>query len=241
MNNASSNRKTRILVVEDEDDIRDMIALSLNAAGFQVLCARDGQEGFALALDQKPQLMVLDWMMPQMNGLELLRRLRRDERCADMPVIMLSAKAEVDNKTQGLDSGADDYVSKPFSPKELISRINAILRRRENRESPSSALRVKNLLLDPGNHIASINEQNISLGPTEFKLLQFFMTHPDKVYSRAQLLDQVWGNAVYIDERTVDVHIRRLRLALSVDAHDTLIQTIRGSGYRFSEKFNGSH
>ena len=240
MNNVHPPR-TRLLVVEDEDDIRDMIALSLNAAGFQVLCARDGQEGFALAIDQKPQLIVLDWMMPQVNGLELLRRLRRDERCANIPVIMLSAKTEVDNKTQGLDSGADDYVSKPFSPKELVSRIKAVLRRHDNGDNPPAALRVKNLLLDPVSHVVTISDQLISLGPTEFKLLHFFMTHPDKVYSREQLLDQVWGNAVYIDERTVDVHIRRLRLALGIDEHDKLIQTIRGSGYRFSGKFSGSH
>lgn len=230
-----------ILIVDDEEDILEMTALSLKTAGYQVLLARDGQEGFAIAIDKKPQLVVVDWMMPLTNGLDLLRRLRRDERTADIPIIMLSAKAEVDNRTQGLDSGADDYLSKPFSPKELVARIKAVLRRYENKQGSTSALKVKNLLLDPSSHIVSINNQIITLGPTEFKLLQFFMQHPDKVYSREQLLDQVWGNAVYIDERTVDVHIRRLRLALSIDSHDDLIQTIRGSGYRFSDKYNGSN
>jgi two-component system phosphate regulon response regulator PhoB len=229
---------SRILVVDDEEDIRDMIALSLKTAGYQVLCARDGQEAFAIAIDQKPQLIVADWMMPVVNGLELLRRLRRDERTADIPIIMLSAKAEVDNKTQGLDSGADDYVSKPFSPKELLSRIKAVLRRYEGKQTSTTPLQVKNLLLDTDSHVASINNQIINLGPTEFKLLLFFMTHADKVYSREQLLDQVWGNAVYIDERTVDVHIRRLRKALSIDQHDELIQTVRGAGYRFSNKIH---
>ena len=225
-----------ILVVDDEEDIRDMIALSLKTAGYHVLCANDGQEGFSIAIDQKPQLIVVDWMMPVVNGLELLRRLRRDERTDEIPIIMLSAKAEVDNKTQGLDSGADDYLSKPFSPKELISRIKAVLRRYEGKQGSTLPLTVKNLTLDPSSHIVSIKGQAISLGPTEFKLLQFFMNHPDKVYSREQLLDHVWGNAVYIDERTVDVHIRRLRKALSIDNHDELIQTIRGAGYRFSNK-----
>jgi len=201
------------------------------------LRANDGQEGFALAIDQKPQLIVADWMMPVVNGLELLRRLRRDQRSADIPVIMLSAKTDVDNKTQGLDSGADDYLSKPFSPKELVSRIKAVLRRSESASSiNTSILKIRKLSLDPETHQVSINNQAINLGPTEFKLLRFFLSHPDKVYSREQLLDHVWGNTVYIDERTVDVHIRRLRKALSIDNHEELIQTVRSAGYRFSEK-----
>jgi len=226
-----------ILIVEDETDIQDMIALSLETAGYRVLRANDGQEGFALAIDQKPQLIVADWMMPVVNGLELLRRLRRDQRSADIPVIMLSAKTDVDNKTQGLDSGADDYLSKPFSPKELVSRIKAVLRRSESASSiNTSILKIRKLSLDPETHQVSINNQAINLGPTEFKLLRFFLSHPDKVYSREQLLDHVWGNTVYIDERTVDVHIRRLRKALSIDNHEELIQTVRSAGYRFSEK-----
>jgi two-component system phosphate regulon response regulator PhoB len=226
-----------ILIVEDEDDIRDMIASSLKTARYEVLEARDGQEGFSKAIDLNPSLILIDWMMPVVNGLELLRRLRHDERTHEIPVIMLSAKADVDNKTQGLDSGADDYLTKPFSPKELISRIKAVLRRHEGKQEARSVVTAQKLTLDASSHIVSINKQQINLGPTEFRLLQFFMQHPDKVYSRAQLLDHVWGNAVYIDERTVDVHIRRLRKALSIDGHEALIQTIRGSGYRFSDKF----
>jgi len=217
-----------------------MITASLKAAGYNVLSAHDGQEGFSIAIDKNPQLIVADWMMPVVNGLELVRRLRRDQRTTDIPVIMLSAKAEVDNKTQGLDSGADDYVSKPFSPKELLARIKAVLRRYESKQGSTETLKAKSLLLDPSSHIVSIDNKTINLGPTEFKLLHFFMSHTDKVYSREQLLDHVWGNAVYIDERTVDVHIRRLRLALSIDSHDELIQTVRGSGYRFSEKSHGN-
>jgi len=236
MINASVNTVT-ILIVEDEDDIRDMIASALTLAHYRVLEAPDGQEGFSKAIDLKPDLILIDWMMPVVNGLELLRRLRRDERTREIPVIMLSAKAEIDNKTQGLDSGADDYLTKPFSPKELIARIKAVLRRHEGKQDTNAVLTIKMLVLDASSHVVSINGQTINLGPTEFKLLQFFMRHPDKVYSREQLLDQVWGNAVYIDERTVDVHIRRLRKALSIEGHEALIQTIRGSGYRFSDKF----
>jgi two-component system phosphate regulon response regulator PhoB len=226
-----------ILIVEDEPDIQDMIALALERAGFTTFKAVDGQEGFTCAIDKKPDLILVDWMMPVVNGIELLRRLRRDPRTADIPVIMLSAKAEVDNKSQGLDSGADDYLSKPFSPKELLSRIKAVLRRYDSRNHPaSSALQCRKLSLNPETHQVVINNQAVALGPTEFKLLHFFLTHPDKVYSREQLLDHVWGNNVYIDERTVDVHIRRLRKALSIDDHQELIQTVRGAGYRFSDK-----
>jgi len=228
-------QKPTILVVEDEDDIRDLIAHSLRTAGYSVLTAPDGQEGFALVIEHKPRLALVDWMMPQVNGLELLRRMKRDPRSADIPVIMLSAKTEVDNKAQGLDSGADDYLAKPFSPKELLSRIKAVLRRYEASVN-SSTLTMRKLALDPESHHASISGQAIDLGPTEFKLLKFFLMHPEKVYSREQLLDQIWGNTVYIDERTVDVHIRRLRKALSIDGHEGLIQTIRGAGYRFSDK-----
>jgi two-component system phosphate regulon response regulator PhoB len=228
-------QKPTILVVEDEDDIRDLIAHSLRIAGYTVLTAHDGQEGFALVIEHKPRLALVDWMMPQVSGLELLRRMRHDPRSAGIPVIMLSAKVEVDNKAQGLDSGADDYLAKPFSPKELLSRIKAVLRRYEPAGHPSM-LTMRKLVLDPEGHHVSISGQTVGLGPTEFKLLKFFLTHPEKVYSREQLLDHVWGNTVYIDERTVDVHIRRLRKALSIDGHEELIQTIRSAGYRFSDK-----
>jgi two-component system phosphate regulon response regulator PhoB len=228
-------QKSTLLIVEDEDDIRDLIAHSLRNAGYAVLTAHDGQEGFALAIEHSPQLILVDWMMPVVNGLELLRRLRRDPRSTGIPIIMLSAKAEVDNKAQGLDSGADDYLAKPFSPKELLSRIKAVLRRYEPVGHRSTFV-MRKLVLDPESHHVSISGQTVDLGPTEFKLLKFFLTHPEKVYSREQLLDQVWGNTVYIDERTVDVHIRRLRKVLSIDGHEELIQTVRGTGYLFSDK-----
>lgn len=228
---------SRILIVEDEPDIQDMIAMALERAGFSTLRAADGQIGFAAAIDHRPSLMLIDWMMPGVNGIELLRRLKRDERTRHIPVIMLSAKAETDNKSQGLDTGADDYLAKPFSPKELVSRIHAVLRRYEGNDASKQAiLTVRELTLNDETHQVAIAGQDIAMGPTEYRLLKFFMSHPNKVYSREQLLDQVWGNAVYIDERTVDVHIRRVRKAISIHGHDELIQTVRGSGYRFSEQ-----
>lgn len=225
-----------ILIVDDEADIRDMVALNLGRQGFRVLQAEDGQQGFTAAVDHQPDLIILDWMMPTLNGIETLRRLRRDERTAKVPVIMLSAKAEVDNKIQGLDSGADDYLAKPFSPKELLSRIKAVLRRGETSASTDKLLRARDLVLDPASHQVTIAGANIALGPTEYNMLQFFMQHPERVYTREQLLDNVWGSTVYIDERTVDVHIRRLRKALEPGGHDAMIQTVRSAGYRFSVK-----
>lgn len=224
-----------ILVVEDEEDIRELIAHGLSKAGFTLLKAANGREGFVLAVDHRPDLILLDWMMPEVNGIETLRRLRRDARTATIPVIMLSAKAEVDNKTEGLDAGADDYLAKPFSPKELVSRVNAVLRR-SGEQQKNASLQVRQLILNPANHLVMVSGEKIDLGPTEFRLLHFFMQHTDRVYTRAQLLDQVWGSAVYIDERTVDVHIRRLRKALEKDDHSQLIQTVHGVGYRFSDK-----
>lgn len=213
-----------------------MVALALERAGFSTLRAADGQQGFTAAINHHPSLILVDWMMPVVSGIELLRRLKRDERTRTIPVIMLSAKAETDNKSQGLDTGADDYLAKPFSPKELVSRINAVLRRYEN-SSPAgqSILKTRELVLNDETHQVTIAQQPVSLGPTEYKLLRFFMSHPNKVYTREQLLDQVWGNTVYIDERTVDVHIRRVRKAISINGHEELIQTVRGTGYRFSE------
>ncbi len=224
-----------ILVVEDEADIQELVSLTLGKAGFKLLQANNGKEGFVMALDQKPDLVLADWMMPEINGIELLRRLRRDSRTAHIPVIMLSAKAEVDNKSEGLDAGADDYLAKPFSPRELVSRVNAVLRRSSSQQQNNS-LQVRQLVLDPVSHTVTVANDPADLGPTEFRLLQFLMQHPDRVYSRAQLLDQVWGSAVYIDERTVDVHIRRLRKALEKADHHLLIQTVHGVGYRFSSK-----
>jgi len=224
-----------ILIIEDEEDIQELIAHGLSKTGFSLLKASNGREGFVLAVDQHPDLILLDWMMPEVNGLETLRRLRRDARTAHIPVIMLSAKVEVDNKSEGLDAGADDYLAKPFSPKELISRVNAVLRR-GGTQKKGSRQQVQQLVLDPESHVVTVEGQSVDLGPTEFRLLHFFMQNPDRVYSRSQLLDQVWGNTVYIDERTVDVHIRRLRKALEKNDHDKLIQTVHGVGYRFSKK-----
>lgn len=227
---------TSILIVEDEEDIQDVIALSLETKGFTTFRANDGLEGFTAAIDLQPSLILVDWMMPNVNGLELLRRLKRDQRTADIPVIMLSAKSEAGHKSQGLDEGADDYLSKPFSPKELVSRIKAVLRRIYPNASKQKIFKTKDLSLDLENHLVTIGERPLNMGPTEFKLLHFFLSHPNRVYSREQLLNNVWGSNVYLDERTVDVHIRRLRKALSIDQHEKLIQTVRGVGYRFSDK-----
>lgn len=228
-------QKATVLIIEDEEDIQELIVHGLAKAGFTLQTASNGREGFVLAVDYHPDLIVLDWMMPEMNGIETLRRLRRDPRTAHIPVIMLSAKAEVDNKSEGLDAGADDYLAKPFSPKELVSRVNAVLRR-SGTQNKDARQQVRQLVLEPESHVVTVEGKSVGLGPTEFRLLHFFMRHPDRVYSRSQLLDQVWGNAVYVDERTVDVHIRRLRKALEENDHDKLIQTVHGVGYRFSEK-----
>jgi two-component system phosphate regulon response regulator PhoB len=229
-------KKPTIVIVEDELDIQEMIALSLETANIKTLKAYDGREGFEICVNVQPDLVLIDWMMPGVNGIELLRRLRKDERTQNIPAIMLTAKIEIDNKAQGLDEGADDYITKPFSPKELISRINAVLRRADS-DHQSSALSIADLSLDLESHSASISGQVLKMGAIEFKLLNFFLKNPDKVFSREQLLNNIWGSNVYIDERTVDVHIRRLRKVLSVDGHEKLVQTVHGAGYRFSEKF----
>ncbi len=224
-----------ILVVDDEAAIRDMLCIALEAADYNVIQAENAQQAHAAVLDRNPDLVLLDWMMPGTTGLELLRRLKRDELTEKLPVIMLTAKAEEDSKIYGLDSGADDYISKPFSPRELVSRVKAVLRRvgREDLDEPIS---VGELLFDPIGHRVSIAGTPVNLGPTEYKLLQFFLTHQERVYSRDQILDYVWGSNVYLDERTVDVHIRRLRKAISVAGHENYVQTVRGAGYRFSTK-----
>ena len=222
-----------ILVVDDETSIREMLVISLESAGYNVLQAENAKTAHSLVLDKHPDLILLDWMMPVTNGLELLRRLKRDEMTDHIPVIMLTAKAEESSKISGLDSGADDYIAKPFSPRELLSRIKAILRR-VSREELKNTIVVGGLEFDPLEHRISIAGNLINLAPTEFRLLQFFLTHQERVYSRDQILDYVWGKNVYLDERTVDVHIRRLRKAISVAGHDEYVQTVRGAGYRFS-------
>lgn len=227
------NDKT-ILIVDDEPAIREMIAVAMEMAGYRYLEAENAQQAHALIVDERPSLILLDWMLPGTSGIELARRLKREETTAEIPIIMLTAKVEEDNRIQGLETGADDYITKPFSPRELVARLRAVLRR----ASPpgiDSTVEFEGLRLDPQEHRVSVDGQSLSMGPTEYRLLQFFMTHPERVYSREQLLDQVWGGNVYVEERTIDVHIRRLRKALG-DHHAAMVQTVRGTGYRFSTR-----
>lgn len=222
-----------ILLVEDEPAIQELIAANLARAGHHVVRAADAETAQRIVRDALPDLVLLDWMLPGMPGIEFARRLRADERTREIPIIMLTARGEEQDKVAGLETGADDYITKPFSPRELVARIKAVLRRRAPQVT-EDAVELGGLRLDPATHRVTAGEQPISLGPTEFRLLHFLMTHPERVHSRAQLLDQVWGDHVFVEERTVDVHIRRLRCALEPTAHDRLIQTVRGSGYRFS-------
>ncbi len=221
-----------VLIVDDEAPIREMIAVALEMADYACMEAANAREAYTAIVDNRPDMILLDWMLPETSGIELARRLKRDESTAEIPIIMLTAKTEEDNKIQGLEIGADDYITKPFSPRELVARLKAVLRRTTPRgiESP---IDVEGLELDPIGHRVSSNGKTLNMGPTEYKLLQFFLTHQDRVYTRSQLLDLVWGGNVYVEERTVDVHIRRLRKALGPD-HDYLVQTVRGMGYRFS-------
>lgn len=224
----------KVLIVDDEAPIRDMIIMALEMADYECIEAEDGKEAHAIIIDQKPDLILLDWMMPNLSGIELARRLKRDDLTASIPIIMLTAKSEEDNKIQGLESGADDYITKPFSPRELIARLKAVMRRTQP-QSTSEVIKVLGVQLDPASHRVSIDDVHADVGPTEYRLLQFFMTHQERAYTRSQLLDHVWGGNVYVEERTVDVHIRRLRIALG-EKYEKLIQTVRGTGYRFSEK-----
>ena len=229
--------KQSILVIDDEPAIRDMLQIALDAAGFKVGLAEDAKQAYPIIIDTPPDLILLDWMMPGTSGIELLRRLRRDE--INVPVIMLTAKVEEASKIAGLDSGADDYIAKPFSPRELVSRVKAILRR-TSEESIKEVIFAGALKLDQLNRRVNIGDTLIFLGPTEYKLLQFFLTHQDRVYTRDQILNNVWGRNVYLDERTVDVHIRRLRKAISIAGHENYVQTVRGAGYRFSIQLDKS-
>jgi two-component system phosphate regulon response regulator PhoB len=225
----------QILIVEDEKPIRDMIAFGLRRAGFEVSEAEDCTSARERIADQRPDLLLVDWMLPDQSGLELTRAVKRSRETEDLPVILLTARAEEQDKVSGLDGGADDYMTKPFSPRELLARINAVLRR----TSPSGAeesIEAGGLVLDTASHRVSADGHPVPLGPTEYRLLQFFMEHPERVYTRGQVLDRVWGGNVYVEERTVDVHIRRLRKALEPFACDGVIQTVRGSGYRFSTR-----
>jgi two-component system phosphate regulon response regulator PhoB len=222
----------RILVVEDERPIREMLAFNLARAGYTVQPAVDGREARAAIADGFPDIVLMDWMLPDISGLELTRQLKRDPQTREIPIIMVTARVEEDDRVTGLDGGADDYIVKPFSPRELLARIRAALRRSAAGED--EAIEVGDLKLDTASHEVTVAKTEVSLGPTEYRLLEFFMLHPDRVYSRTQLLDRVWGGNVYVEERTVDVHIRRLRKALEPYGYDRLIRTVRGSGYRFS-------
>jgi two-component system phosphate regulon response regulator PhoB len=225
---------TKILIVEDEAPIREMIAFHLARAGFETLEAADCRQARQLLADERPDLALVDWMLPDMSGLELTRMLKRDNANEDLSVIMLTARGDEHDKVSGLEGGADDYVTKPFSPRELIARIQAVLRRAGTNEP--GTIEAGLLELDPAGHRVAVDRKDVQLGPTEYRLLKFLMTHPDRVYSRTQLLDRVWGANVYVEERTVDVHVRRLRKALSQRGADRYIQTVRGAGYRFSTR-----
>lgn len=224
-----------ILVVEDEQPIREMIGFALGRAGYDMSEAADVSEAYEVIADRVPDLILLDWMLPGASGIDLARRLKRDELTRDIPIILLTARGEEEDKVAGLDAGADDYVTKPFSPRELIARIKAVLRR-VTPEAEDGEIDINGLVLDPASHRVMAEGEPIEMGPTEFRLLEFFMTHPERVYSRSQLLDRVWGRNAYVEERTVDVHILRLRKSLTPSGHDKLIQTVRGAGYRFSSK-----
>ena len=225
---------TSVLIIEDEKAIREMIRFALQREGHAVLEAEDAKSATEVLASERPDLMVVDWMLPDVSGIELIRRFRRDEVLRDVPMIMLTARGEESDKVKGLESGADDYMTKPVAIRELNARIKALLRRsrafREEDVLEQGALR-----LDLASHQLYVENEPVHLGQTEYKLLQFFMTHAGRVYSRAQLLDFVWGRNVYVEERTVDVHILRLRKALKPTGHDGMIQTVRGAGYRFVE------
>lgn len=227
-------RKT-ILIVEDEKPIREMVAFALGRAGYDLVEAGDVSEAFEQLSHKLPDLVLLDWMLPGASGIEFARRMKRDELTRDVPIVMLTARGEEEDKVSGLEAGADDYITKPFSPRELMARIKAVLRR-VSPEGEGGVIEVAGLRLDPESHRVTGGSTDIDVGPTEFRLLTFFMTHPERVFSRTQLLDRIWGRNAYVEERTVDVHILRLRKALMPSGFDALIQTVRGVGYRLSSK-----
>ena len=228
---------SKILIVDDEQAIRDMLRMALEIADYECLEAEDIRSAHQVIVDERPDIVLLDWMLPGGSGLELLKRLKGSEATRELPVIMLTARTTEDNIIKGLDVGADDYITKPFAPRELIARIRALLRRSGGAEQEAT-LQVAKLTLDGESKRVMLDGEMLDVGPTEFKLLQFFMSHPERAYTRSQLLDRVWGANVYVEERTVDVHIRRLRKSLQAASQDysPLIQTVRGTGYRFSAR-----
>jgi len=235
LNREKAFMKGKILVVEDEAPIREMLGYTLMKEGYIFREAADVEQARPLLASEKPDLVLLDWMLPGMNGADYARRIRNNPDTRDIPIIMLTARGEEADKIRGLDTGADDYVTKPFSTKELLARIRAVMRRTKNMDD-GGIISVKGLSLDPETFRVTADEQTVDISPTEFRLLHFFITHPERVYSRDQLLDQVWGQNVYVEERTVDVHIRRLRKILEPYNYAQLIQTVRSVGYRFSTR-----
>ncbi len=226
---------TTVLIVDDEPGIREMLRFALEGAGFRTLQAAHAEEARQILAHHEVTLVLLDWMLPGRSGLELAQQLKQQSKTRTLPIIMLSAKGEEEDRIRGLDSGADDYISKPFSPRELVARIRAVLRRTRPADGEEE-MEAAGLKIDDASHRVTSNGAKVEVAPTEYRLLRFLMTHPDRAFSRTQLLDQVWGDQVYVEERTVDVHIRRLRKALEPGGHDRLLQTVRGVGYRFSEK-----
>ncbi|WJV55033.1 phosphate response regulator transcription factor PhoB [Prodigiosinella aquatilis] len=226
----------RILVVEDEAPIREMVCFVLEQNGYQPVEAEDYDSAINQLTEPYPELVLLDWMLPGGSGLQFIKHMKRETLTRDIPVMMLTARGEEEDRVRGLEVGADDYITKPFSPKELVARIKAVMRR----ISPMAVdelIEMRGLSLDPSSHRVTTDEYALDMGPTEFKLLHFFMTHSERVYSREQLLNHVWGTNVYVEDRTVDVHIRRLRKALETSGHDKMVQTVRGTGYRFSTRY----
>ena len=224
----------KILVVEDDQAIRKMLRFVLQQKHFDILEAEDAEQAFRLIHNKSPSLILLDWMLPGMSGVDLARKLKEVQETSHLPIIMITAKGEEEDMVRGLDSGADDYVTKPFSPRELVARIRAVLRRAVPHKN-DEPVGIRGLMLDPTTHRVTIEEELVAMGPTEFRLLHFFMTHQDRVYSRSQLLDWVWGTNSFVEERTVDVYVRRLRKVLELEQYDKMLQTIRGVGYRFSQ------
>ncbi len=223
----------KILIVEDEDAIREMLVMVLEHASFQVIEAATAEMALQRMAEETPDLILLDWMLPGMSGVDFARRMKKEESFHDLPIILLTARGEEEDKVRGFELGVDDYVTKPFSPKELVARVKAVMRR-SGKLFDIKQLVIGDFILDKEQHRLSVNGESIEVSPTEFKLMNFFMENPDKVYSRTQLLDKVWGRSVYIEERTVDVHIRRLRKVLAKYGQDQAVQTVRGFGYRFS-------
>ena len=223
-----------ILLVEDEKPIRSMLDFALKKAGFQTLEAEDASQTHIVLESNDPDLILMDWMLPDASGVDIVRTLKGQDSTSQIPIIMLTAKAEESNKISGLNAGADDYVTKPFSPKELIARIQAVLRRSQSDDEEEQILQVGKLLIDKSSHRVTLASELLDLGPTEFRLLLLLVEHPERIFSRDNLLNQVWSRSPYVEERTVDVHILRLRRALSIEGYDHAIQTIRGIGYRFS-------